>query len=107
MGKAPSACSSCHTPRHEARGECSNCHNTTSFKGVAPANHPFPLTDKHAGVACNQCHKADSPLGLIPGTSMGKASPDCSFCHTAPHKTPTDCARCHSPKGWTDRKSVV
>jgi nitrate/TMAO reductase-like tetraheme cytochrome c subunit len=100
LGKASPDCSFCHTPGHEARGDCKNCHTTDSFKGGAPANHPFKLTGKHVGLACAQCHKPDSTLGLIAGTSMGKASPDCSFCHTTPHVGPKDCARCHTTAAW-------
>jgi nitrate/TMAO reductase-like tetraheme cytochrome c subunit len=41
---APNNCSYCHTAPHEARGECSDCHNQQSWTGVGTANHPFPLT---------------------------------------------------------------
>jgi nitrate/TMAO reductase-like tetraheme cytochrome c subunit len=101
LGKASPECSFCHTPAHEPRGVCSDCHNTNSFAGARLANHPFALTGKHATLQCADCHKAGSSLGLIPGTDLGKASPECSFCHQAPHVTPKDCARCHEPSGWT------
>lgn len=34
-GAPPSKCSTCHTAPHEARGECSNCHNMSSFAQVS------------------------------------------------------------------------
>ena len=100
IGKVEGGCAFCHTAPHEPRGACADCHNLQSWTGAVPTDHPFKLTDTHATLACAACHKADSSLGLIPGTSLGKASPQCSFCHKTPHVSPTDCERCHTPKAW-------
>jgi nitrate/TMAO reductase-like tetraheme cytochrome c subunit len=61
-----SQCSGCHTDVHRRQfdldgiSDCSRCHGSDSFVPAARFNHNntlFPLDGKHAGLACNQCHK--------------------------------------------------
>lgn len=49
----------------------------------------FPLDGRHAPLACEQCHKTRSFLGL---------SAQCASCHKDVHngRLGSDCARCHS-----------
>ncbi len=59
-------CSSCHHDEHEGQfavnefTNCSRCHSAASWKDLT-FNHntqsSFPLTGKHAEVACEKCHK--------------------------------------------------
>jgi hypothetical protein len=100
---APSQCSYCHTPPHEARGECDSCHSTTSW-GSAESNHPFPLTGAHADLRCVDCHVSKPGVANIPGTTLARAEPACVSCHGDHHNGLTDCDRCHTPLGWTPAK---
>ncbi|MCL5736665.1 MAG: NapC/NirT family cytochrome c [Actinobacteria bacterium] len=95
-----STCSTCHSPPHEARGECGNCHGQQSWSG-ASFNHPFALTGGHAGLNCSDCHVSKPGVATIPGTDLPKANPACVSCHGDHHKGLTDCANCHTPQGWS------
>lgn len=98
----PSDCYSCHAvdDTHEGRfgALCGNCHIPA---GWIPAffDHnlaAFPLTGKHAFVACESCH--------INGVFKGTPS-DCYSCHSGDDahqgRYGTNCAACHSTSGWT------
>jgi nitrate/TMAO reductase-like tetraheme cytochrome c subunit len=96
---APSQCSTCHTPGHEPRGECSDCHNTESW-GAGGTQHPFPRTGGHAGLACTDCHVSKPGSQIIPGTDLPRPDPACISCHGDEHKGLTDCTSCHTVAGW-------
>ena len=99
---APNKCSYCHTPPHEARGECSDCHNQLSWTSGVMSTHPFALTGAHANVACADCHVSKPGVENLPGTNLGKADPACVSCHRVQHAGLTDCASCHTPTTWTN-----
>ena len=99
---APDNCSYCHTPPHEARGECSTCHDRQSWTSTGPASHPFPRTGAHAALACKDCHVSKPGVENIAGTSLAKADPACISCHGDKHGGLTDCASCHTPTAWTN-----
>jgi nitrate/TMAO reductase-like tetraheme cytochrome c subunit len=102
---APSECTYCHTPPHEARGECSTCHNQQSWTGTT-LQHPFPLTGAHANLACKDCHVTKAGVENIPGTELPKADPACISCHGDHHNGLTDCASCHTADGWQQTSFV-
>lgn len=62
----PMECNSCHHDEHEGQfavngfTNCSRCHSAVSWQDLT-FNHNtqsrFPLTGKHADVACEKCHK--------------------------------------------------
>ncbi len=103
--------------------ECAKCHsdhNGVNFALVRwdPPNRDsfdhnktgFVLEGKHAGVACEKCHKAENiPTAGRAGiqvkdlnrTYLG-LSRNCVSCHTDEHRgqVGTDCARCHTLAGW-------
>ena len=113
----PADCSTCHTadyqktvnPPHQASGfgtDCVTCHGTGAVNWAGSFNHSqtsFPLTGRHVGVTCTQCH--------VNGVYKGLAT-TCVSCHqqdynasTNPnHATsgfPTTCETCHGTSGWT------
>jgi nitrate/TMAO reductase-like tetraheme cytochrome c subunit len=96
---APGRCSTCHTPPHEPRGECSDCHSTVGWANV-DFKHPFPLTGGHATLACTDCHVSKPGVENIPGTDLPKADPACVSCHGDHHNGLPDCAKCHTPESW-------
>jgi nitrate/TMAO reductase-like tetraheme cytochrome c subunit len=101
--KAPKTCSTCHKAPHAARGECSSCHSTANWTpGAAGAGfvHPFKLVGKHTSLACSQCHKGagQGGAGVL---SAPKPPTTCVGCHKTHHGGLTDCAKCHTPNGWT------
>ena len=91
-------CASCHQAPHDDYGACDRCHTAQNWS-PSGFNHPFPLEGGHAGLSCEQCHTKTT--GSNGSTTFDKASPECVSCHGDEHGGLTDCARCHSPKGWT------
>jgi len=77
-------CSACHTP--EGWGDVKFIHERTGF----------PLTGRHAQVACKRCHVVDfkEPIGRA-----------CSSCHRDVHGgyAGVQCASCHDVEGWKSR----
>ncbi len=99
------ACSTCHTPQHKPRGECTTCHRTGPkfvfthpLSGVdcaschnRPAVHP-------ASTQCTSCHEQVAKTWMHSHTSGS----DCSTCHVRPAKHTSirgDCATCHKQPG--------
>jgi hypothetical protein len=113
----PSDCYSCHqadftkttNPPHVPAGlphDCANCHSTTDWLN-AKFDHnaftKFPLTGRHVGVQCVQCHV---------NNQFANTATDCYSCHKAdftsannpPHVAagfPTSCQQCHTTSGWS------
>jgi hypothetical protein len=83
------------TPPHAGETKCAGCHSTGGWGDVKFIHERtgFPLTGKHAGVACKQCHPAgfDAPVGR-----------SCSACHRDVHGgfSGMHCASCHDTNGW-------
>lgn len=100
----PSDCYSCHRQDDEHDGQygtdCAACHNPSDWED-ADFDHSrsnFPLTGRHAGLACEQCHNAGQFTGL---------STSCASCHGDPvfhaGMFGLDCAACHSTDNWYTR----
>ena len=102
--------------------ECARCHSDHNGENFAlihwepnreSLDHSktgYPLEGKHAGVACEKCHKAANiPAAARVGiqtkdlnrTYLGLPR-DCLGCHTDEHRgqVGADCARCHTLAGW-------
>ncbi|WP_310533470.1 cytochrome C [Novosphingobium sp.] len=87
-------------------GNCKSCHSEHKGRNVrliglnaSTFNHnfsAFPLTGKHAKVACTTCHRQAPHYRGAPH--------DCASCHAAkdPHRGQLGraCANCHSTSGW-------
>jgi hypothetical protein len=102
-------CTGCHQdPHHGAfAARCESCHGTASWKRVeitgTSFDHgktKFPLNGKHAGVACQKCHKDANFKTAV-------AHDRCLDCHQDQHRgqfraraDSGDCAACHNDKGW-------
>lgn len=102
------ACLTCHKDAHHGAlgADCEKCHDTKAWKPASVFDHSktaYPLTGKHAPVACEKCHLAPS----LPMTfdETGRPEPlykplphaECSDCHKDPHagRLGPACARCH------------
>jgi hypothetical protein len=113
---APRDCAGCHKDPHrgELGQDCARCHGQDRpFVELAGFQHDarFPLTDRHARVACRACHDQakgsalESLLALKPGTAQVRA---CADCHDDVHRSGKalplastgDCARCHDARGF-------
>jgi hypothetical protein len=103
----PTACATCHKDPHlgQVGSACETCHSIGVAKfGVVNFNHvktAFPLTGKHQGVKCEQCHKPETgafPAG--PGTAvrLKGMSLACQSCHQDPHlgQVGKTCETCHT-----------
>lgn len=114
----PRACSACHRDVHLGRlgQRCQDCHDPTSFASQAfgPEAHRrtgFPLTGRHALIACEECHgdlrdrgfsrpngrcigchQADLARATAGGAALDHGAagfpPDCRSCHSTWHFTP-------------------
>lgn len=109
------ACVSCHRDddvhRNALGGKCESCHDARAWKPASAFDHAtsnYPLTGKHADVACDKCHLA-ARLGVKPNAE-GKRIPlfkpvpfkECSSCHEDPHKGRLSprCGECHVTRGF-------
>lgn len=101
LQEAPHTCADCHLgdDAHDGQfGEdCAGCHNTTAWPD-ATFDHDqtaFPLTGKHTGVQCGDCHNG----GVFEGTDTS-----CVSCHADPafHRGvfETQCTDCHTAVSW-------
>jgi hypothetical protein len=108
-------CVSCHRDddvhRNALGASCDRCHDAKGWKPAPKFDHAassYPLTGKHADVACDKCHLAPR-LGVKPNAD-GKRIPvfkpvqftECSNCHADPHngRLSQKCAECHTTRGF-------
>ena len=99
------ACTPCHTDPHKGQlgSECTKCHNVENWKAAKEFDHSktrYPLTGLHAKVACEKCHKSDTPGGPARYRDMKFAA--CSDCHVDPHRGEFKkaCESCHTTGSW-------
>lgn len=104
FGQATS-CTPCHTDPHKGQlgNECTKCHNVEDWKAAKQFDHSktrYPLTGLHAKVACEKCHKPDTPGGPARYKDMKFGA--CSDCHSDPHhgEFKKACDTCHTTSGW-------
>lgn len=105
-------CYACHlkADKHKLKfGErCEQCHNTRTW-GAWDFNHTkqthYPLTGRHARVACEACHTRAAPKGQ----AIADISSRCVSCHQAQDVHDGQfgalCEQCHSVTGWNQIKS--
>jgi len=97
-GKLPEVhtldCKACHTD-HKGRNADIVGFDTDLF---SHADTDYPLTGRHIGLPCSQCHAK--------GVKYSKAPSGCIDCHEKAdrHKGTLgkDCKSCHSEKSWSD-----
>ena len=103
-------CADCHAgidaafmKQHVAAfgSDCLPCHDGGGNLAVDHSRFAFKLTGKHAGVACDACHKGVRSLRDYRQTPQG-----CYSCHAKDdeHKGAygRQCGDCHSAGGWSD-----
>jgi hypothetical protein len=102
-------CFSCHSadfqsaPGHVSNNysrDCTQCHDINEWDSVRIDHSFFPLTGRHGGLSCSECH--------APGTFSG-LSQDCFSCHSEQFQSAEghvsgnyshDCTQCHSGNNW-------
>jgi hypothetical protein len=100
-------CAACHSDPHKGAfpQDCKACHSESGFR-KAPFDHTrtkFPLTDRHAALACATCHKpvasSGTPLARRVVDFRGLTSA-CVSCHQDVHQNELGaaCETCHSSK---------
>lgn len=100
------SCASCHKDVHlgQLGRECQSCHSIQVAKfGLADFSHArtmFPLTGKHATVACSACHQPVTgifPAGTGTAVRLKGVAVECRACHQDPHKgqLEQECQSCH------------
>ncbi len=110
--KVSRECSDCHADLHRAQfgPRCQNCHTVYGWRvsAVRSQDHinRFPLTQGHAGVDCESCHK-EGPTGRFVGLST-----ECISCHLddfrstkvinhQAFKASSKCELCHGMSTWS------
>ena len=101
-------CAGCHEDRHAGAlgADCARCHTDRAWKPADRFDHAesdYPLTGKHADVACERCHLVPGRIFLSAADGSErpryKALPyaECSDCHTDPHagRLGAACGSCH------------
>jgi hypothetical protein len=106
-GVAGKDCASCHEDAHKGRlgRSCASCHSTSDWRGsvkIAGFDHgktAYPLTGRHAVVACEKCHTPGRPLRL--------KHDRCTDCHRDAHGGQLArradggrCESCHDVSGF-------
>jgi hypothetical protein len=98
-------CTPCHSDPHKGQfgNECTKCHNVETWKEVKNFDHSktrYPLTGLHIKVACEKCHKPESPGGPVRYKDMKFDT--CAACHGDPHhgEFKKACDACHTTSSW-------
>jgi predicted CXXCH cytochrome family protein len=107
-------CIDCHRDRHDGqftkradKGDCGSCHTLNSFERStfdvkAHVATKYPLTGKHAEVACVNCHRKTGPA-----TNYHPKFEACIDCHQDTHKRQfvarysNQCETCHTTSNFT------
>ncbi len=117
---ASTRCDGCHADPHRGqfaarveKDDCAACHVVRGWK-VPAFDHAatrYPLTGKHARVACAKCHYPVDGAGARVAAGVAGAHAlytplphqACTDCHADPHRSRYGpaCARCHSTAGWS------
>ena len=91
-------CAACHADVHRGafKQDCVACHTESSFKKGTfdHAATKFPLTDKHAGLTCVQCHKTVTATAK----DYRGLQTACASCHQDIHRGELGalCEKCHT-----------
>ena len=107
------SCATCHTDVHRGAlaRDCLECHDQrewTPAPGFLHDSTDYPLTGRHARVACGGCHNTSK---VATGrTAAGDTIPvyrdlphrQCSDCHADPHRggLGKSCSDCHLTRGF-------
>jgi hypothetical protein len=102
-------CAACHQDIHRGqfgKKDCGACHNQDSFKSSPRFDHSqtrYPLSGRHAAVACEKCHKTSGAGAETRRVYAGVPFASCSNCHADTHRgrLGSACASCHSTAGWS------
>jgi len=108
-GLSYATCDGCHKDPHRAafQAPCKSCHSEAGWKpALSAANFDhrtteFSLTGKHAGLACDKCHRSADFKQPV-------AYAKCADCHTtdvhgaqfALRADGGECSACHVVTGW-------
>jgi hypothetical protein len=121
---ASNRCISCHKDVHLGQVDkylkksgCEYCHSVESWMAVKFDHKQtgFTLEGKHANVACNACHKAESQTAAPGHLKFLNLSAKCQDCHKDPHHaqfakitpentTIVNCQKCHTPDNWLAKR---
>lgn len=99
-------CASCHRDVHKSSlgRTCESCHTTAGWSPAPKFDHDrtqYPLTGKHAAVACEKCHTTGTSRAADSSRVIAQFKPlahdDCVSCHRDPHqgRLTGACSSCH------------
>ncbi len=106
----PTNCNACHRDVHEGElgTRCASCHESSTWQSRFTADTHrrtnFPLTGRHALMACEECHLQERDRGFV------RTALECFACHQLDYARAalvsidhaaagfsTNCRDCHSP----------
>lgn len=106
-------CTACHEDTHRGAlgGDCRQCHDAGRWATTPGFQHDttgYPLTNKHAAVACDKCHLAAAiatrrdPTGHLIPVYRPVPHAACTDCHKDPHagRLGETCTGCHTTRGF-------
>ena len=111
-------CTACHADPHRGSlaQDCRQCHLTTTWSATPGFDHAktgYPLTGKHADVACEKCHRQSTRAVVNSPTAPRVFKPlpygQCSDCHRDVHEGragPT-CSSCHDTGSFRRVRDVT
>lgn len=112
-GLAFEECRDCHVqdPHFgQFEGDCASCHTVSGFQETtfSHAQSLYPLTGKHASVACEKCHAVEReslfPMGRATAVRYKPLATLCDSCHVDVHIGQFEdksCESCHVTEGFT------
>jgi hypothetical protein len=102
---APRECIACHKTAEPHEGklgrECASCHDVVAWRHVSYDHDKtaYALRDKHAEVACANCHF---------GNRYKDTPKECASCHEPDDvhhgERGLKCGECHTTKGWKNSR---
>lgn len=104
---ASTTCSTCHTDVHlgQVGTDCSACHSIDAARfavvGFSHTATKYPLTGRHAAVACDRCHKPETgafPAATGTAVRLSGLATGCQSCHADSHagQIAQACETCHT-----------
>jgi hypothetical protein len=108
-------CVDCHkdihkgqiNPKYYPESNCTVCHKPSRWNNIVYDHSVtgFPISGKHASIACGACHFKPDSAGQVFQKFSG-LSTACTSCHPDDHfkqfddKGVTDCQKCHNFEKW-------
>ena len=107
-------CAPCHRDAHAGKfgGTCAECHTTAGFQQIVGnkfdhAQTDYPLTGRHAHVACARCHTSGDMTAPVAHAACRDCHKDAHAGQFAQRIDGDACESCHSTAGFVPARYGV